>query len=94
MKIESKYLGKTFNGWKVVEKITAPGKHNIYKLMMKKLFTIKTMLVRDNEMTKFLKGKSIVTEQLGKNYQLRKNIRKVQNTVSVNKSLFNLFKKI
>ena len=91
---ESKYLGKYFNGWKVVDRTAAPGNHYIYTLKMKKGLTIKTMHVRDNELTKFAKGKTLTEEQTGKDYQLLKNIRIVPNTVLIKRSLFNLFRSI
>lgn len=93
-KKSSKYLGKKFNGWKVVDRKEAPGNHYIYVLKMKKGFSIKEMRVRDNELTKFTKGKTLLEEQAGKKYQLHKNIRIVPNTVTTKKSFFNLFKSI
>lgn len=93
-KSKSKYLGRYFNGWKVVSKKEAPGNHSIYTLKTKKGLTIKTMTVRDNELTRMAGGKSIWEESRGKDYQLSKKIRVPQNTVLIKKSLFNLFRSI
>ena len=94
LKGTSKYIGTTINGWKVVDRESAPGNHFIYTLKTKKRFTIKTMKVRDNELTKFAKGKTIDQEKIGKDYQLSKNIRVIPNTIHASKSLFNLFRSI
>jgi hypothetical protein len=90
----SKYLGKVFDGWKVVDRKSAPGNHYIYTLKTKKGLTIRTMTVRDNELTKFTKGKTIQNEMSGKAYELVKNIRINPNTVYKHRSLFNLFRSI
>ena len=91
---KSKYLRTTINGWKVVDRKKAPGNHFIYVLKTKKGLTIKTMTVRDNELTKFANGKTIEEEQTGKDYQLAKNIRIIPNTVTTKRSLFNVFRSI
>ena len=90
----SKYLGKVFNGWKVVDREHVPGNHYVYTLKTKKGLSIRTMTVRDNELTKFAKGKTVEDEMTGKSYQLLKKIRIVPNTVSRHVSLFNLFRSI
>lgn len=90
----SKYLGKEFNGWKVVDVIPTAGRHYIYTLKRKKGFTIQTMTVRDNELTKFANGKTVDAEISGKNLAVSKNIRKYANVIITQKSFKNLFRAI
>lgn len=92
--MNSKYLGQKFDGWKVTAAVPTVGGHTIFTLKYKKGLKIRTLTVRDNELTKMLRGKSLLNEELGKNYQLSKNIRIPQNTIKSKVSLFNLFRTI
>ena len=91
----SKYLGRKFDGWKVVSREVAPGGHAIFTLKKKSLFSIKTLKVRDNELTKLTNSdKTIDEEIINKGYQVSKNIRIEPNTVSNSISFKNLFRSI
>jgi len=50
------YLGKKFDGWKVVSYVNTPSRHKIYTLEKKNLFCKRTVELRDNVLTDLRKG--------------------------------------
>lgn len=100
--MQSKYLGKTFNGWKVVDRTVVPqyptcqGSHSIFTLKKKKGMSISTMTLSDREIRLVSNGKNIEDTIKGKSsFRTSKNLhREAQNTITKSVSLFNLFKRI
>lgn len=80
--MKSKYLNQTFDGWTVVDMIRTKGPHTTYVLMKKTKKSIQTMTLRDTALTNLRKGLRTVDQYIaGKAFEVRKNIRVVQNTV-------------
>lgn len=99
--MESKYIGKTFKGWKVVSRTVVPqyktcqGSHSVFTLKKKKYFTIQTMTLSDREIRLIDNGKDIDTTIKGKQSTRLKNLhREQQNSIYKSVNLFNLFKRI
>lgn len=99
----SKYLGKTIDGWKVVERRvssqyqTCQGSHSTFILKKKRGMTISTMQVSDREINLLVnKGKPIIETIRGKKTPCAsKHLhREAQNTIVESTNLFNLFKRI
>ena len=92
-KLNSKYLGKEFEGWKVVEVTSTTGGHHIFKLQKTTLFKKQTIKVRDNLLTKLSNNLIKIDDVLkGKEFQLNKNLNVSANTLIVKHGLF-LFNK-
>ena len=85
--IRSKYIGMTFDGWKVVWGETVSKSHKRFYLVKKVVSrrgetTKLTMTLRDNELTKLARGeKDIADLVVNKTVQASYGIRPFHNTI-------------
>lgn len=90
--MNSKYLGNVYSGWKVVGVRSTSGGHAIFTLAKKRLFTINTLTLRDNELTK-LEAKEKTLDEIieAKADMVKKGINVDANVITTSKRFMNLF---
>ena len=82
--MKSKYLNQSYENWKVVGAVTTKGNHKSFILAKKVSESTLFMTLRDSQLSKVALAKTTIRELInGKFYQLAKNIRTTQNTITV-----------
>lgn len=81
--MRSKYLHKVFENWKVLSAVRTKGNHKSFILGKKIEGNILMMTLRDSQLSKVANSKTTMANIVtGKVYQLSKNIRPTQNTIT------------
>ena len=81
--MRSKYLNKIYDGWKVLSAVNTKGGHKSFILGQKLQGKLFFMTLRDSQLSKVVNNQIPMSKVvLGKLYQLSKNIRQVQNSIT------------
>lgn len=81
--MRSKYLNMIYDGWKVLSAVNTKGGHKSFILGQKLQEKIYFMTLRDSQLSKIVKNQIPMSKVvLGKLYQLSKNIRQIQNSIT------------
>ena len=81
--MRSKYLNMIYDGWKVLSAVNTKGSHKSFILGQKLQGKIFFMTLRDSQLSKVVNNQIPMSKVvLGKLYQLSKNIRQVQNSIT------------
>lgn len=82
--MKSKYLNQTYEDWKVVGAVRTSGNHKSFILAKKVKENTLFMTLRDSQLSKVALAKTTIRELVnGKLYQVAKNIRTTENTITV-----------
>lgn len=81
--MRSKYLNMIYDGWKVLSAVNTKGGHKSFILGQKLQEKIYFMTLRDSQLSKIVKNQIPMSKVVfGKLYQLSKNIRQIQNSIT------------
>lgn len=81
--MRSKYLHKVFENWKVLGAVKTKGNHKSFILGKKSGDKTLLMTLRDSQLSKVANLKTTMADIVkGKNYQVSKNIRAAQNSIT------------
>ena len=81
--MRSKYLNMVYDGWKVLSAVNTKGGHKSFILVQKLHEKISFMTLRDSQLSKVASAQTSMKEIVfGKLYQLSKNIRQIQNSIT------------
>jgi len=81
--MKSKYLNQVYDSWKVISAVQTLGGHKTFILAKKAAENTLIMTLRDSQMSKIALAQTSMRNLIdGKFYQLTKNIRTTQNTIS------------
>ena len=81
--MKSKYLNQSYENWKVISAVRTRGGHKSFILAKRASEKTLLMTLRDSQLSKVAHFQTSMQELIeGKIYQLAKNIRITQNTIS------------
>ena len=81
--MRSKYLNMVYDGWKVLSAVNTKGGHKSFILGQKLKGKLFFMTLRDSQLSKVVNNQIPMSKVVfGKLYQLSKNIRQVQNSIT------------